>query len=74
MVGITLSPERRVSGTPDVALTIVDGAGHCLVADETAQSILTLWHELVSARAAVRPVAPVTTVPEASPAPLFQVP
>lgn len=65
---------RRVSGTPDVALSIVDGAGHCLVADETAQSILALWQELVSARAAMRPMAPVATVPEASPAPLFQTP
>lgn len=65
---------RSVSGSSDVALTIVDGAGHCLVADETAQSILALWQELVSARAAVCPAAPVTTVPEAGPAPVFQAP
>ena len=37
---------RRASGAPDVALTIVDGSGHCLVADETApQAFYTIRSE-----------------------------
>jgi hypothetical protein len=65
---------RRVSGTPDVMLTLVDGSGHCLVADETAQSVLALWQEIVTARAAVRPAAAVAAVPEGAAAPVYQAP
>jgi hypothetical protein len=65
---------RRVSGAPDVALTVLDEAGHCLVANETAQSILTLWHEIIAAREQVRPSAPISAVPEAGPPPVFQAP
>jgi hypothetical protein len=65
---------RRVSGAPDVALTVLDGAGHCLVADETARSILALWHEIITAREQVRPSAPIAAVPEADPPPVFQTP
>lgn len=70
---------RRVSDTPDVALTILDRAGrdragHCVVADETARSILTLWQEMVMAHGAVQPVTPVTVVPNGGAAPVFQAP
>jgi len=41
---------QRVSGAPDALLTALDGAGHCLVADTTARSILALWQEIVAAR------------------------
>jgi hypothetical protein len=40
---------QRVSGATDAVLTVVDGTGHCLVADETARSILALWQEIVTA-------------------------
>jgi hypothetical protein len=46
---------QRLSGAPDVALTVLDGSGHCLVAGVTAQSILALWQEIVSGRDTVRP-------------------
>jgi hypothetical protein len=65
---------RRVSDTPDVALTILDRAGHCVVADETAHSILTLWQEMVMPPAAVQPVTPVAAVPNGGSAPVFQAP
>lgn len=65
---------RSISGEPDIALSVLDGSGHCLVADETARSILALWQELVSARTSVRPSASVAAVPEAAPAPVFQMP
>jgi hypothetical protein len=49
---------QRVSGAPDALLTALDGAGHCLVADTTARSILALWQEIVAARdLAPRPAA-----------------
>jgi hypothetical protein len=41
---------QRLSGAPDIALTVLDGSGHCLVAGVTAQSILALWQEIVSGR------------------------
>jgi hypothetical protein len=41
---------QRVCGAPDALLTALDGAGHCLVADTTARSILALWQEIVAAR------------------------
>jgi hypothetical protein len=65
---------RRVVGSPDVALTILDGAGHCVVADETAQSILSLWQEIVTRRDTVHPVTPVAAVSEARATPAFQSP
>jgi hypothetical protein len=41
---------QRVCDAPDALLTALDGAGHCLVADTTARSILALWQEIVAAR------------------------
>jgi hypothetical protein len=41
---------QRVLGAPDALLTALDGAGHCLVAETTARSILALWQEIVAAR------------------------
>jgi len=40
---------KRASGSPDAAVTALDGAGHCLVADATARSIFSLWQEIVAA-------------------------
>lgn len=40
---------QRVSGSADAVLTVLDGSGHCLVADVTARSILALWQEIVAA-------------------------
>ncbi len=65
---------RRVTGTRDVAMTILDGSGHCVVAAETAHSILTLWQEIVMPRDAVQPVTPVTAVPDGQASPAFQAP
>nr|WP_294555552.1 hypothetical protein [uncultured Rhodopila sp.] len=48
---------QRVCGVSDATLTAVDGAGHCLVADATAHSILALWQEIVAARGLERPLA-----------------
>lgn len=41
---------QRVSGQPDAALTALDDAGHCVLADTTARRIRALWHEIVEAR------------------------
>ena len=41
---------QRLSGQSDAALTALDGAGHCLVAEQTAHSVLALWHEIVTQR------------------------
>jgi hypothetical protein len=41
---------RNVTGRPDASLTAVDSAGHCLVADGTARSILAVWQEIVASR------------------------
>jgi hypothetical protein len=41
---------QRLSGAPDVVLTVLDGSGHCLVAGVTAESILALWQEIISGR------------------------
>ncbi len=65
---------RRVMGSPDVALTILDSSGHCVVADETAHSILLLWQEMVMPHDAVQPVTPVAAVPDRGAAPIFQSP
>jgi hypothetical protein len=40
---------QRVRAEPGAALTAFDGAGHCLVAQATAQSVQALWQEIVSA-------------------------
>jgi len=40
---------RRLSGKPGIAMAVVDRAGHCLVADSTAQAILAVWQDLVGA-------------------------
>jgi hypothetical protein len=37
-----------VSGTEDTVLTVLDGSGHCLVADATARNVLALWQEIVA--------------------------
>ena len=65
---------RRVCGAPDVALTVLDGSGLCLVADETAQSILALWREIVSSHHAVYAKAPIVPVHETGALPGFQTP
>jgi hypothetical protein len=41
---------QQMRDEPGVALTALDGAGHCLVAESTARSILTLWQEIVANR------------------------
>ncbi len=65
---------QRVRGEPDATLTALDGAGHCLVADVTARSIVTLWREIVAARDLGRPeVTLAATASQAGP-PLFQAP
>ena len=64
---------QRLSGAPDVALTVLDGSGHCLVAGVTAQSILALWQEIVSRRDTVRPGADGVVPPGVVP-PSFQAP
>ena len=63
---------RRVMGTPDVALTVLDRSGHCVVADQTAHSILALWQHMVMPHEPVRPAVPITAVPNGDAAPLFQ--
>jgi hypothetical protein len=65
---------RRASGSPDVALTMVDRSGHCLVADETARTILALWQEVVTAHHPMRPMAPIDAVPNDGAAPTFEAP
>jgi hypothetical protein len=40
---------QRMSNTADAVLTVLDGSGHCLVADVTARNILALWQEIVAA-------------------------
>ncbi len=54
---------QRVRGEPGVALTALDGAGHCLVAETTARSIMTLWQEIVAAHGAARGDAMPTPMP-----------
>jgi hypothetical protein len=63
---------RRVLGSPDVALTVLDRSGHCVVADQTANSILTLWQEMVMPHEPVRPAVPITAVPNGDAAPFYQ--
>jgi len=41
---------QRVRAEPGAALTALDGAGHCLVAHATAQSVQALWREAVTAQ------------------------
>lgn len=65
---------RRVAGSPDVALTILDRAGHCVVSHETAHSVLTLWQEMVMSRPPVQPVTPVAAVPNGGAGPMFEAP
>jgi len=55
---------QRIRGEPAAALTVLDGAGRCLVADTTAQSIATLWGEVVAAHDLARTEA--TPVPQAT--------
>jgi hypothetical protein len=65
---------QRLSGAPDVALTVLDGSGHCLVAGVTAQSILALWQEIVSGRDTVRLRADGVVPPGVVVPPSFQAP
>jgi hypothetical protein len=65
---------HRISGTAEAVLTVLDGSGHCLVADVTARNILALWQEIVTTHNkpdADRPL--VREVPYAAAAP-FQAP
>lgn len=62
----------RVRGEPGGTLTAIDNSGHCLVADETARSIFTLWREIVAAHQLSPGEAPfsspfATTAPPAAP-------
>jgi hypothetical protein len=45
---------QRVRAEPGAALTALDGAGHCLVAEATAQSVQALWREVVTAHDVAR--------------------
>ena len=40
---------QRACGNPEAVLTVLDGAGHCLVADVTSRNILALWQEIMAA-------------------------
>ena len=64
---------QRVRGEPDAALTALDGAGHCVVADATARSILELWQEIVAAHELAQPGVVPAAAPQATPGP-FQAP
>lgn len=64
---------RRTAGALDVALTMVDGSGHCLVADETARSIMALWQEIVTTHHHA-PIAPIASLPSGGDASAFQAP
>jgi hypothetical protein len=55
---------RRVRAEPGAALTALDGAGHCLVAHATAQSVQALWREIVTAHDLAR--AETTSAPGGS--------
>ncbi len=50
---------QRVCDNPEAVLTILDGSGHCLVADVTAQNILALWQEIMAAHNLPRQDSPV---------------
>jgi hypothetical protein len=63
---------RRVLGSSDVALTVLDRSGHCVVAEQTSNSILTLWQQMATPHQAVRPVVSVAAVPNGETAPAFQ--
>jgi len=63
---------QRVRGEPTAVLTALDGAGHCLVTDATAKSILALWHEIVAAHDLGRPAAAAAV--DTQQAPAFQAP
>ncbi|WP_454621932.1 hypothetical protein [Bradyrhizobium cenepequi] len=67
---------QRACGSTEAALTALDGAGHCLVADVTARSILALWQEIIAARdlapaegASVQAVSPSASQPHVVAAP-----
>lgn len=46
---------QNATGRPDAALTAIDGAGHCLVAEGTAKSIVAVWQEVVASRGLAHP-------------------
>lgn len=55
---------QRVRAEPSAALTALDEAGHCLVAEATAQSVQALWREVVTAHDLAR--AETASAPEAA--------
>lgn len=63
---------RRIAGNPDVAVALLDDAGHCLVPDATARNILAVWQDMVGAhRLDAEAAAPVMA---ATPPPVFAAP
>jgi len=64
---------QRLRGEPDAALTALNAAGHCVIADATARSILALWQEIVAARELAPPSVVPAAAPQATPGP-FQAP
>ncbi len=61
---------ERVRGEPGTALTVLDGAGHCLVAEETGRNVFILWQEIVATHDLARPGAgapPAAAPPFATP-------
>ncbi len=58
---------ERVRGEPGAVLTVLDDAGHCLVAEETGQSIFLLWQEIVATHDLARPGG--TALPASAPLP-----
>jgi len=49
---------RRATGAEDAAMTGLDNAGHCIVPDQTARSILALWQEIAAAQPAFSAAEP----------------
>lgn len=49
---------RRVTAAPEAAMTGLDDAGHCIVADVTARNILALWQEIAGGGPAVPAAGP----------------
>ncbi|MCA7119699.1 MAG: hypothetical protein LGL72_09885 [Acidibrevibacterium sp.] len=66
---------ERVRGVADAALTVLDGAGHCLVAEETGRSVFLLWQEIVATHDLGQPAAALAgDAPAGAAAPPFSSP